>query len=292
VKVAFQFLDDDENLLVGYSKLGLHLIFDVKMDLTRKARLVAEGHRTPNPVDSTYAGVVTRESVRIALTYAALLGIDVWGADIQNAYLSAPTSKKFWVECGLEFGSELLSKRAIVKHALYVTKSAGRNFCNHLRDCMRHIGFEPCRADPDMWLRLSKLDNGVEYYEYALLYLDDCLMVSQHPQSGLAQIGKYFTLKEGSVGTPNLFLDARISKVGLPNGVNAWAWSASKYVQELVKNLETELTKRGLKLKKGVNAPLSNDYRPEVDLSPECNDEDAKLYLSLIGALRWIVELG
>lgn len=69
VKVAFQFLSDDENLPVGYSKLGVHLIFDVKMDMTRKARLVAEGHRTPNPIESTYAGVVSRESVRIAMTY-------------------------------------------------------------------------------------------------------------------------------------------------------------------------------------------------------------------------------
>ena len=292
IKVAFRFLGDDENIPVGYAKLGLHLIFDVKMDLTRKARLVAEGHRTPTPEESTYAGVVTRESVRIALTYAALLGIDVWGADIQNAYLSAPTSEKFWVECGPEFGTELIGKRAIVTRALYGTKSAGRDFRNHLRDCMRHIGFEPCRADPDMWMRVSKMDNGVEYYEYSLLYVDDCLMISQHPEQALKQIGKYFPLKKGSVGPPSLYLGAKISKVDLPNGVSAWAWSASKYVQEAVRNLETILEKRGVKLRNNVNAPLSNDYRPEIDMTPVCNGEDAKLYLSLIGILRWIVELG
>ena len=44
---------------------------------------------------------------------------------------------------------------------------------------MRHIGFEPCRADPDMRFRPAKLDNRIEYYEYALLYVDDYLMVSQ-----------------------------------------------------------------------------------------------------------------
>jgi len=104
--------------------------------------------------------------------YAALMGINVWGADIQNAYLSAPTFEKLWVICGPEFRSELERRQAIVKQALYRTKSAGRDFHNHLRDCMHHIGFEPCRANPDMWMRHAKMENVVEYYEYALLYVD------------------------------------------------------------------------------------------------------------------------
>ena len=42
------------------------------MDFTRKARWVLDGHKSPDPVGSKYAGVVSRESVRIAFTYAAL----------------------------------------------------------------------------------------------------------------------------------------------------------------------------------------------------------------------------
>eukprot|EP00957_Ditylum_brightwellii_P109025 8316709-Ditylum_brightwellii.AAC.1 len=64
-----------------------HIIFDVKMDFTGKARLVLDGHKTPDPVESMYAGVVSRESVKIAFTYAALNNLDAWAADIQNAYL-------------------------------------------------------------------------------------------------------------------------------------------------------------------------------------------------------------
>ena len=70
------------------------MIYDIKMDSTRKARLVSEGCRTPNPVTSTYAGVVSRESVRIAFTYAALNGLDVWATDVQNAFLQAPCPKR------------------------------------------------------------------------------------------------------------------------------------------------------------------------------------------------------
>ena len=69
------------------------------------------------------------------MTYAALMRIDVWGADIQNAYLSALTSEKFWITCGDEFRSQDKGKRVVVKRAWYGTKSAGRDFRNHLRNC-------------------------------------------------------------------------------------------------------------------------------------------------------------
>ena len=49
-----------------------HLIYDVKMDFTRKARWVKDGHRAPDPETSSYAGVVSRESIQIAPTTAAL----------------------------------------------------------------------------------------------------------------------------------------------------------------------------------------------------------------------------
>ena len=41
--------------------------------------------QTPNPIGSTYAGVVSRESVRIAFTYAALNDLDIFAADVRNA---------------------------------------------------------------------------------------------------------------------------------------------------------------------------------------------------------------
>ena len=100
VGVAFRILDENENLPVGYSKSSGHMVFDVKMDFTRKARWVKDGHKTPNLDDSKYAGVVSKESIRIALTYAALHDVEVLAADIRNAYLQAPTSEKHYIICG------------------------------------------------------------------------------------------------------------------------------------------------------------------------------------------------
>jgi hypothetical protein len=65
------------------------------------------------------AGVVSSESVRIALTYAALNGLEVCAADIRNAYLQAPSSNKDYIICGPEFGIEHEGKVALIHRVLY-----------------------------------------------------------------------------------------------------------------------------------------------------------------------------
>ena len=63
VGIAFQLLGDGQDAPVGWKPATGHLIFDVKMDYTRKARWVLDGHKTGTPEGSTYAGVVSRERV-------------------------------------------------------------------------------------------------------------------------------------------------------------------------------------------------------------------------------------
>ena len=65
VEVVFQILDDIEHMPEGYSKTSGHIIFDVKMNFICKGRWVKDGHLTPDLKNSKYAGVVSRESVRI-----------------------------------------------------------------------------------------------------------------------------------------------------------------------------------------------------------------------------------
>ena len=57
------------------------------MDFTRKARWVKDRHKTTDPLGSNYAGVISRESVRVPFTYAALNIINFWAADLQNTYI-------------------------------------------------------------------------------------------------------------------------------------------------------------------------------------------------------------
>ena len=106
IRVAFEILDEGAHAPHGWKQVTGHLVWDVKMDFTRKARWVLDGHKTPDPIGSTYAGVVSRESVCIALTYAALNDLDVFAANIRNAYLQALSLQKDYIICGPEFGVE------------------------------------------------------------------------------------------------------------------------------------------------------------------------------------------
>ena len=73
VRVAFDILKYGDRAPIGHKQVNCHLIFGVKMeDFRRKAQLVAGGHMTETPKCMIYSSVVGRETVRIALTIAAL----------------------------------------------------------------------------------------------------------------------------------------------------------------------------------------------------------------------------
>ena len=84
VSIAFSMTEEGDTPPPGYKHIVVKIIFDVKLDFTRKVRWVVTGHKTLDPIRSTYAGVVSRESVRIAFTYAALNDLDVLAADPED----------------------------------------------------------------------------------------------------------------------------------------------------------------------------------------------------------------
>ena len=85
------------------------------MDFIRKSRWVLDA---PDPIGSTYVGIVSRKSVRIVFIYAALNDLEVFAADISNTYLQAPLSQKYYIVCGPEFG-ENVGKATLIHRVLY-----------------------------------------------------------------------------------------------------------------------------------------------------------------------------
>ena len=199
VRVAFKILPDGERAPADHQFVKCHMVFDVKMeDFWRKARLVAGGHMTEAPATITYASVVGRETVRLALTVAALNDLEVAAGDVLNAYITAPITEKIWTKLGPEFGDDC-GKTAIIVRALYGLKSAGAAFRAHLSRCMRDLGYESCRADHDLWLKPKTNAAGFEYYSYILCYVDDILVIDEDPKRVLREIDKFLPLKPESV---------------------------------------------------------------------------------------------
>lgn len=117
--MAFKLLDEGIKASDGSTKVPYHIAFDVRFDLTRKAMLVAGGHKHRDVSSyKTYYSVLSRDSVRIMLTVAVLNDLSILVADIGNAYLNAPNKEKVHVICGSElFGPEAEGRiTVIVEH--------------------------------------------------------------------------------------------------------------------------------------------------------------------------------
>jgi hypothetical protein len=257
--------------------------------------MVAGGHMTGAPTIMTYTSMVSRETVRIALTIAALNDLKVKAADIPNAYISALIKEKVW-HVGPEFDPDA-GKSAIIVRALYGLKSAGAAFHAHLADCMQHLGYTSCPANLDLWYKEVKLPvTGVLYYSYILIYVDDILCIHYEAMPVLDKLDKYFTLKPSSVGNPSMYLGVKLKLTQMSNGVYVWGMSPAKYVKEAVSNYEKHLKlnydgRYVLPTHQAAN-PFAMGYEPEIDETPALDPDQASYFQSIIGVMQWMCEIG
>jgi hypothetical protein len=272
------------------------MIFDSKIeDFRRKAHMVAGGHMTGAPMIMTYASMVSCETICIALTLAALNDLKVKVADILNAYMSAPIKEKAWCAFGLESGPNA-GKSAIIVCALYNLKSAGAAFQAHLVDCMQHLGYMPCPADPDLWYKEVKQPvTGVLYYSYILIYIYDILCIHHDAMTVLDKLDKYFTLNPSSVGNPSMYLGTKLKLTQMSNGVNVWGMSPTKYIKEAVsyceKHLKSNYYGRYVLPTQDAN-PFVMEYEPELDETPALDPERASYFQSVIKMMQWMCNIG
>eukprot|EP00957_Ditylum_brightwellii_P151422 11531608-Ditylum_brightwellii.AAC.1 len=88
--------------MVGYQETGCHLIFNVKMDVSRKVCFVAGRHTTEAPAAMIFSSAVSRGSIRLTFLIAGLNNLDFISCNLQNAYLNAKHREKIWFGGGKE----------------------------------------------------------------------------------------------------------------------------------------------------------------------------------------------
>ena len=107
-----------------HQKIRVHYVFDVKHCGKFKARLVADGHFTKEPMETVYSGMFLAEPNNLEL----------WGADAGHAYnLQALTREKLYTVGGPEYWHD------------------------------KFIEIQPSRADLDTWMKYSKDGSHYEY---------------------------------------------------------------------------------------------------------------------------------
>ena len=161
--------------------------------------------------------------------------------DIQNAYLTANCREKIWTQAGPEFGLEA-GTIMFIRKALYGLRSPGAAFCAHLVETLYDIGFVPTRANPDVWRQPAVKEDGFEYYEYILCYVDDILAISHKAKDVLKAVQAIFKLKDDRIEPPDMYLGAMLS-VMEDDGVWGWCMTSDKYVKAVVENVEQELAR-------------------------------------------------
>ena len=104
-----------------YHRIKGHIVFAVKFDGRHKARLVADGHLTPKPIENIFSGVVSLRNLRLVIVLGKVNNLDIWGADIGISYLEAFPDEKLYIVAGPEF-QELEGYIFIFLKALYGLK--------------------------------------------------------------------------------------------------------------------------------------------------------------------------
>ena len=267
----------------GYQRLRVHLVFDVKHDGRRKARLVADGHLTiRDPSMSSYSGVVSIRGLRLVIFLSELNKLEIWAADIGNAYLEAQTKEKLFIIAGPEFG-DLEGKILIFDKALYGLVTSGARWHDKLYDVLQEMGFKPCKIEPDIWFKLNE-EHGV--YEYIAVYVDDLAIAAKNPKEICDTFTEKFKFKLKGVGPIAYHLGCTYKRE--PDGT--LVGDPRRYVEKILEGYEILFGNKPKKYK----TPLDRQDHPELllDDSELCEEKDIAIYQSIIGQLQWVVTIG
>ena len=264
----------------GFQKIRVHFVYAVKHDGRFKARLVADGHLTKEPVESIYSGVVSLRSLRMVVFLSQLNNLEIWGADVGNAYLEAYTDEKLCIMAGPEF-KELQGHLLIMVNALYGTRPGGARWHDRLFDILQELKFKPSKADPDVWMRPEP---GGTCYEYIAVYVDDLAIAAKDPQAFCNELKKKYNLKLKGVGPLEYHLGCTYKK----DPDETLAADPRRYVNKILESYERMFMEKPRKSR----PPLEGGDHPELDTSELCDEHQTKQFQTLIGQLQWLISLG
>ena len=276
---CFEFKDRKFKPNKNYQFAPLRLVFELKQDFRRKARLVIQGFKVDPRDLSTRSTVVKGVSVRLLDVIAHRDNLKTLCGDIGNAFIQAKTLEKVYTICGPEFG-EYHKCIAIIKRALYGLTTSALQWRNLFADFLRSMGFKATRYDRDVWLRPRSSKSG---YDYICTHVDDFKIVARDPNIWMNKIKDNFLVK--SAGEPDYYLG---NHYRYEEKERLWTYDCNKYVTEAIR--KTEKTVGSIKYR---NTPLpTEDCHPEMDDSELLSKKNHKLFQQLLGMGIWMVIVG
>jgi hypothetical protein len=256
----------------------MHMVFDIKADGRFKARLCVGGNVVDCDDYTTFSSTIKDISIRLLMVIAAQNNLHTMTTDVANAFCTAPCMEKIWSVAGKEFGDRQGSKVSL-KRALYGTKTASRSFHEFLGALMIRMGFQPSRADQDLWWRKSDDYDG---YDYLATHVDDVICISKNPSQYISQIEQEFQLRD-TTDEPSYYLGNDLKK--MPNGL--LHISSATYTKEVIRKYQTDFEP----IRK-FNIPMDPKCHPELDNTPLLQEAGIKHFQRIIGICQWLIVSG
>ena len=220
-------------------------------------------------------------NLKLVIFLGKLNNLELWGADIGNAYLEAPTEEKLYIVAGPEF-EDWEGYILTFSKALYELKSSGKRWAETLHDILKDMNFTPSRADQCIWLKKNKRLN---IYEYIAVYVDDLCIAPQDPKEKINILKSKYHLKVKGDGP--LFYHLGADYFQDPDGT--MVSQPKKYIEKLK---ETYVRLFNTEPSKGLRTPLEKNDHPELDTSEILLGQEVNQYLTMVGQLQWLITLG
>ena len=217
--------------------------------------------------------------LRLLIFLAELNGLDTWATDIGNAYLEAETLEKVYIVAGPEFG-ELEGHTLVVFKALYGLRTSGLRWHERFADSLRDMDFEPCKAEPDIWMRRNE-----DVYEYIAVYVDDLAIAAKDPKNITDKLEDVYNYKLKGTGPIAFHLGCDFYR----DDDGTLCLEPKRYIKKMVASYEQMF---GTKPKTSYLSPLEKGDHPELDTSELLDSKGIQQYQSLIGSMQWAVLLG
>ena len=216
----------------GFQFAQLRIIFDVKVDLRRNARLIIGGHVLDYSGHEVYSSTMKFVSARILMTIAEENNIDAMTGDIDNAYLKANTEEYIYTRSGTEFevvGIVAEGTFMEVVKAIYGLNNSGNRWHTHLSHTLREMDFKRNRFDPDFWIRGREVG-----YDYIGTHTYDVHFVAADPTSILEKLKEIYTIKAFSPPRVHLGCDHAQVKKG---ATTRWVMGSTTYITECLRKV-------------------------------------------------------
>ena len=254
----------------GKTALGTRMIYTLKADGRKKARLVVQGFRQVKGVDhqETFAPASHATVARLLLSVAANQDREIVQGDISMAFLNAPLEEEIYVTAP---NGQIWR----LKKALYGLKQAPRAWYKTFGKEMATFGYKPSLYDPALYIK--RLDDGEILY--FIIHVDDFMFSAPKGrldlvEQFLSQMRTKFVLRD--VGEPSVFCGLEISR----NRSEGWLKvSQQKFMEQLIQEW--------IPTAASINTPAEPGCkiaRHGVPLSEERTGE----FRQVVGSLLWL----